>query len=126
MKKQPLRETLKRIGGGHLLTEKVDDLEKYWADIVRDVEGEQIKIGKDNYTADYEYNSNALSWGNEDVIIYMTPAYDGAKDIPVEYGDTGQKLGKIPLKTTGDVKKDKKWYINTIKKSLPKFLKKIK
>ena len=24
--KQPLRETLKRIGGGHLLTEKVDDL----------------------------------------------------------------------------------------------------
>ena len=56
----------------------------------------------------------------------MTPAYDGAKDIPVEDGDTGKKLAEIPLKTTGDVKIDKKWYIDPLKKSLPKFLKKIK
>ena len=124
--KQPLKEQLKKIGGGHLLTEKVDDLELYWADIVKDIEGDDFKIGKEVYTADYEYNSNALSWGNNDVIIYMTPAYDGVKYIPVEDGDTGKMLGKITLKTTGDVKKDTKWYLNTVKKSFPKFLKKIK
>ena len=56
----------------------------------------------------------------------MTPAYDGVKYIPVEDGDTGKMLGKITLKTTGDVKKDTKWYLNTVKKSFPKFLKKIK
>ena len=124
--KQPLREQLKKIGGGHLLNEKVDNLSDYWNDIVKDIEGDDIKIGKDKYTADYDYHSGALSWGNEDVIIYMTPGYDGVKYIPVEDGNTGKFYGKLPLKTTGDVKKDTKWYLNTIKRNLPKFLKKIK
>ena len=124
--KQPLKEQLKKIGGGHLLNEKVDNLSDYWNDIVKDIEGDDIKIGKDKYTADYDYHSGALSWGNNDVIIYMTPAYDGVKYIPVEDGDSARMIGKLPLKTTGDVKKDTKWYLNTIKKALPKILKKAK
>ena len=125
--KKPLKEMLKKIGGGHLLNEGDEKLADYWNNIVQDVEGEIIKIGKDKYTADYDFHSGALSWGSMDseVLLYMTPGYDGVKYIPVEDGNSGKFLGKLPLKTTNDEKKDKKWYVNTIKKSLPKFIKKI-
>ena len=56
----------------------------------------------------------------------MTPGYDGINGIPIEDGNTGKQYGRLPLKTTGDVKKDTKWYVNTIKKALPKILKKAK
>ena len=87
------------------------------------VEGDDFKIGKEVYTADYEYNSNALSWGNNDVIIYMTPAYDGVKYIPVEDGDTGDRLKTLKYNSTGDLKKDAKWYISNMKRYLPGIVK---
>jgi len=130
--KKPLKEMLKKIGGAHLLNEKPnfdkEKLQEYWHDIIQDVEGTMIKIGKDKYTADYDYHSGALSWGSMDseVLLYMTPGYDGQNSIPVEDGNSGKFHGTIPLKTTGDVKKDTKWYVNTIKKALPKILKKAK
>ena len=130
--KQPLKEMLKRIGGAHLLNEKPnfdkEKLQEYWHDIIQDVEGDDIKIGWTVFTADYDYHSGALSWGDadSDFIFYMTPGYDGINGIPIEDGNTGKQYGRLPLKTTGDVKKDTKWYLNTIKKALPKILKKAK
>ena len=116
-----IREEIQKINEDQKLTD-------YWADITQRVQGDFVKVGGEKYFSDWDYNSGALSWGdqNSDIIIFMTPAYDGVKYIPVEDGNTGKVLGKIPLKTTGNEKKDTKWYLDTVKKSLPKFIKKIK
>ena len=60
-------------------------------------------------------------------IFFATPAWEGDKYITFEEGwGSGVKLGKIPLKTTKDEKKDTKWYLATMKKHLPKLVKKLK
>ena len=118
--KQPLKEMLKKIGGGHLLNE--NKLQDYWDEITNEMDGK--KIGK--FWADVDMHTGGLSWGepNSDFHIYATPAWEGKKYIEFEEGMTGKDLGKVPLKTTGDKKKDTKWYLATMKKHLPKIVKK--
>ena len=84
MKKQPLKEMLKAIGGEHLLNE--NKLQDYWEEITNEMEGQ--KIGK--FWADVDMHTGGLSWGerNSDFHIYATPAWEGKKYIEFEEGMT--------------------------------------
>ena len=135
--KQPLREMLKKIGGGHLLTEGDDVLQDYWAELVSKIEGTMLSTSVGKFDADVDMNSGGLSWNGQEgdkpdgyeedyVYIFATPAWEGDKYITFEEGwGSGVKLGKVPLKTTMDKKKDTNWYLATMKKHLPKLVKKL-
>lgn len=109
-------------------------LEDYWANVLLDnpggIQKQQLKIGKLKFQADEDRNSGSISWGvinppeGQDYLIYATPAWEGSKYIEFEDGASGKQIGKVPLKTTKNEKKDFKWYIDTIKKTLPKVLNK--
>ena len=108
------------------INEGDDSLEKYWQDILdlSIIRKAKIKVGKTGFIPDVEYHSGSVGWVGDGFLIYATPAWDGQKYIPFEDGHTGKVLGKVPLKTTGVDRKDSKWYLDTIKRSLPKFIKK--
>jgi len=129
--KQPLKETLKRIGGGHLLKENSDmisyysdALGKYISQLRFDVRGWQMSL---------EYNTGSWEWTNKkfDSVVYATWGWEGKNEIPLE-SDMGDNLGKIKLKFKAsepedekNLKRDAKKYIDAMKKEFPKIEKKL-
>ena len=130
MKKQPLKETLKRIGGGHLLIENKkifkykNTLEAYLKQLRPSIKGWKFAV---------DHMSGAWEWYNpkfEDV-IYATWGWEGKNGIPLETSDgvvlkaAKLKFSKFDHEDADSIKKDAKKYIDTMKKELPKLQKKM-
>ena len=129
--KQPLKEMLKKIGGGHLLKEDKmvtyysDALGKYIKQLRPNIKG--WKFSLDHMTGSWEWGSSKF----EDV-LYATWGWEGKNEIPLETSDgdafKAVKLKLTPPKDATDekqLKKDAKKYIDTMKKEIPKIEKKI-
>lgn len=130
--KKPLKEMLKKIGGGHLLKEyndKVasysDELGEYLAQLRPNVKG--WKFSMQRMTGTWEWNHPKF----EDA-IYATWGWEGNNQIPVESSD-GHDCGTIKFKITPpkdsadekQLKKDAIKYIKTMQKEFPKIQKKL-
>ena len=127
--KQPLKETLKRIGGGHLLNEDSrrrghyltveeysDELGIYILGLRPKIAG--LKFNLDRMTGSWE-------WTSGDVVIYATYGWMGKHEVPIE--PIEQDVVKtLKYKHSGDLKKDAKWYISNMKRYLPGILKDLK
>ena len=130
--KQPLKETLMKIGGKHLLKEYNDDVATYSNEL-----GNYIRLLNPNirgWKFGVEHMTGSWYWENrkfEDV-IYATWGWEGKNQIPVETSD-GESFKSIKLKLDPkkslesklDIKKDVKKYIDKMKKEIPKIQKKI-
>ena len=121
--RKPLKETLKRIGGGHLLIEnkKISD---YSFELGKYIMGLRPKIS--GFKFDVEYMTGSWLWEKGDIAIYATWGWEGKKEVPIEDGDTGDRLKTLKYNSTGDLKKDAKWYISNMKRYLPGILKDLK
>ena len=130
--KQPLKEMLKKIGGGHLLENKAmvtyysDALGNYIKQLRPTIRG--WKFGIDRMTGSWEWENRKF-----ENIIYATWGWEGKNEIPIESSDgevfKAAKLKLTPPKedTTDDkqLKKDAIKYINVMKKEFPKIQKKL-
>ena len=138
--RQPLKEQLIRIGGGHLLKEYneqvarySDELGEYLSQLRPTVKGWKFSIQR--MTGTWEWNNRKF----EDA-IYATWGWEGKNNrIPYESSD-GAHLGTGKLKLTPpkgearfkgeskdekEMKKDAKKYLNFMKKEFPKIEKKL-
>ena len=120
--KKPLKEMLKKIGGGHLLKEdkKTDDysyeLGQYIKGLRPNIKGWKFSI---------EPNTHSWEWSHPgyEAAIYGTWGHEGKAQVPWESSD-GEVFGKPDkYKAKYDLKKDAQWYIKLAKKSIPKILK---
>jgi hypothetical protein len=130
--KQPLRESLIKIGGGHLLKEYNDKVSKYSDEL-----GGYIKLLRPNIRG-WKFGEERMtgSWYWEhpkfEDVIYATWGWEGKNEIPLETSD-GESFKTIKLKLTPkessadklDIKKDVKKYIDAMKKEIPKIQKKL-
>ena len=128
--KQPLKEMLKKIGGGHLLKEKKDDyvdFEQYaQEDLSYYIQGlrPSVKAGGATWKFDIDRQQGSWYWTSpkHEVDIYATYGWNGKEQI--EWEVEGEKIGKPDkYKAKYDLKKDAKWYIDNAKKAIPKILK---
>ena len=129
--KQPLKEMLKKIGGGHLLKEYNDKVAEY-----SDVLGQHLKHMRFDirgWQMDRDYHSGAWEWTNRkfENHFYATWGWDGKNEIPIET-DEGDSLPTIKQKFKGtdpddekQLKIDAKKYIQIMKKLIPKIEKKL-
>ena len=136
MKKQPLKEMLKAIGGGHLLTENadVDDYSQELGEYLHHIRIPPVK----GWTFTIDINSGAWMWdhvpGKFEDSIYATWGWMGKNQLTIEVGD-GVDLDirkKVNLKFKGldgfdekQMKIDAKKYIDAMKKEIPKIQKKM-
>ena len=130
--KKPLKEMLKKIGGGHLLKEYNKKVENYSLEL-----GDYIKLLKPKikgWKFGVERMTGSWYWEHskfEDV-VYATWGWEGKNEIPLQSSD-GEYLGRVKLKLTPkeslesklDVKKDVKKYLDAMKKEFPKIEKKL-
>ena len=140
--KQPLKEMLKKIGGGHLLTENkmvfyyMEHLGPYIQQLRPNIKGWKFTV---------DYMSGSWEWYNRkfEPVIYATWGWEGKDEIPIESSDgevfkaaklklkpsiSKAKVGKgVTADTTDEkqLKKDAIKYINVMKKEFPKIQKKI-
>ena len=130
--KQPLKETLKRIGGGHLLNEGKDEIFKYQEELEIYIKGLRPNIRGWKFAV--EYMTGSWEWTNRkfEPAIYATWGWEGKNEIPLESSDgdvfKAVKLKLTPSKDTTDekqLKKDAKKYIDAMKKEFPKIQKEI-
>ena len=68
---------------------------------------------------DVEYMTGSWLWEKGDIAIYATWGWEGKKEVPIEDGDTGDRLKVLKYNSTGDLAKDAKWYISNMKRYLP-------
>ena len=139
--KQPLRESLIKIGGGHLLNEVKDEIFRY-----KDaLEGylKQLRPNIRGWKFHTEHMTGSWYWENRkfEDIIYATWGWEGRNEIPLETSDgiafKAVKLKLNPKTIKSDdydridssdeksLKKDVKKYIDTMKKEFPKIQKKL-
>ena len=129
--KQPLRESLIKIGGGHLLKENKsmimnysDYLGAYLEQLRQNIRGWKLQV--DNMAGSWEWYNRKF----EDS-IYATWGWEGKNEIPLETSDGESfKAAKLKLKASEpedeqNLKRDAKKYIDTMKKEIPKIEKKI-
>jgi len=129
--KQPLRESLIKIGGGHLLNENKDmimyysdALGKYLEQLRPDIRGWKFSI--DRMTGSWEwFNRN---YGGS---IYATWGWEGKNEIPLESSE-GESFKTVKLKFKAsepedekNLKRDAKKYTQTMAKELAKIQKKL-
>ena len=129
--KQPLRETLKRIGGGHLLNENKDMI-MYYSDALGNYI-KQLRPTIKGWKFSIDHMTGSWEWSNrkfEDV-VYATWGWEGKNEIPLETSD-GESFKAVKLKFKAsepedekNLKRDAKKYIDTMKKEIPKIEKKI-
>ena len=129
--KQPLRETLKRIGGGHLLNENKDMI-MYYSDALGNYI-KQLRPTIKGWKFSIDHMTGSWEWSNrkfEDV-VYATWGWEGKNEIPLETSDGESfKATKLKLKVSEpeddkNLKRDAKKYIETMKKEIPKIEKKL-
>ena len=129
--KQPLKEMLKKIGGGHLLTENkmvfyyMEHLGPYIQQLRPNIRGWKFVV--ERMTGSWEWTNRKF-----EPAVYATWGWEGRNEIPLETSDgesfKAVKLKLTPPKDTTDekqLKKDAKKYIDTMKKELPKIEKKL-
>ena len=130
--KQPLRESLIKIGGGHLLKENknlvfdyMEHLGAYIKLLSPNIRG--WKFGIDRMAGSWEWYSSKF----KDVSIFATWGWEGRHEIPLETSDGDVfKAVKLKLKASEsedeqNLKRDAIKYINAMKKEFPKIQKKI-
>jgi len=130
--KQPLRESLIKIGGGHLLNENKDmimyysdALGKYIQQLRPNIRG--WKFGVDHMAGSWEWINGKF----RNVSVFATWGWEGKNEIPIETSDGDAfKAVKLKLKASEpeddkNLKRDAKKYIDTMKKEFPKIQKKL-
>ena len=92
--KKPLKEMLKKIGGGHLLKEYNDKVATYSDALGKYIEGLRFSIR--GWQMSTEYHSGSWEWTNKkfENHFYATWGWEGKNMIPLESSD-GVDLGKI-------------------------------
>ena len=140
--KQPLRESLIKIGGKHLLNEGKDEIFKYKDELEIYIQGLRPnirgwKFGVDHMSGAWEWQSTRV----KDVSIFATWGWEGREEIPLETSD-GDSLPAVKLKLNPktvkkddydtmdpsdekQLKKDSKKYLDKMKKEFPKIEKKL-
>ena len=140
--KQPLKEMLKKIGGGHLLKEYNDKVATYSNALGNYIRALRFDIR--GWQMDVEYHSGSWEWTNRkfENAFYATWGWEGKEEIPLETTDGDSfkaiKLKLNPKKIEKDdmdnsigykdqksLKRDAKKYIDKMKKELPKIEKEI-
>ena len=104
--KQPLKEMLKAIGGGHLLTEN-QDIADYSHELGEYIHHLRTKIK--GWAFSIEINTGSWEWYHpkfED-IIYATWGWEGRNEIPVETSD-GDSFKALKLKLKVSEPEDEK------------------
>ena len=114
--KKPLKEMLKKIGGGHLLKEN-DAVVKYSDELGAYVAGLRPKIAGLKFSV--EHNTGSWLWEDNKIGIYATWGWEGKQEVPIEPDDQAGVVKTLKYKYTGDLKKDAKWYISNMKRYLP-------
>ena len=129
--KQPLKETLMKIGGKHLLKEYNDDVATYSNEL-----GNYIRLLNPNirgWKFSIDHMAGSWEWYNskfEDA-LYATWGWEGKNEIPLETSDGESfKATKLKLKVSEpedekNLKRDAKKYIDAMKKEFPKIEKKL-
>ena len=129
--KQPLKEMLKKIGGGHLLKEYNDKVATYSDALGKYIRALRFDIR--GWQMDVEYHSGSWEWTNRkfENAFYATWGWEGKNEIPIET-DEGDDCGTIKQKFKGtdpedekQLKIDAKKYIALMKKEIPKIEKKL-
>ena len=124
--KKPLKETLKKIGGGHLLIEN-KKISEYSDELGIYIMGLRPKIG--NLKFSHERMTGTWAWAGRFIEIYATLGWEGKKEVPIEIGytehggDEGKVVKKLKYNPTFDLKKDAKWYISNMKRYIPGIVK---
>ena len=120
--KQPLKEQLIRIGGGHLLNEGPMAVTEYSNELGEYIRNSKPRIKNLKFSIDRQ--SGAWEWESGDISIYATWGWEGKKEVAIE-DDTGKVVKTLKYNHTGDLKKDAEWYISNMKRYLPGIVKDI-
>ena len=130
--KQPLKEMLKKIGGGHLLNENKDDyvdFEQYAEeDLSYYIQGlrPSVKALGATWKFDIDRQTGGWYWTSPkyEPDIYATYGWNGKQQVNWEID--GEKVGKVDkYKAKYDLKQDSKWYIDNAKKAISKMKKEV-
>ena len=128
--KQPLKEMLKKIGGGHLLTENkmvfyyMEHLGPYIQQLRPNIRGWKFVV--ERMTGSWEWTNRKF-----EPSVFATWGWEGKNEIPLETSDGDAfKAVKLKLKASEpedeqNLKRDAKKYIDTMKKEIPKIEKKL-
>ena len=123
--KQPLKEMLKKIGGGHLLTENkmvfyyMEHLGPYIQQLRPNIRGWKFVV--ERMTGSWEWTNRKF-----EPAVYATWGWEGRNEIPLETSDGDAfKAVKLKLKASepedeNNLKRDAKKYLDVMKKELPK------
>ena len=129
--KKPLKEMLKKIGGGHLLKEYNDKVANYSDALGKYIQNLRLGIRVWVFSTEYHYGSWAWTNKKFENHFYATWGWEGKNEIPLETSDGDAfKAVKLKLKV-GDPEDEKqlkdaaKKYINVMKKEFPKIEKKL-
>ncbi len=129
--KQPLRESLIKIGGRHLLKENknlvfdyMEHLGPYLYQLRPNIKGWRFQV--DRMAGSWEWTHSKF----EDA-VYATWGWEGKHEIPIESSD-GDDCGTVKLKLKvgnpedeKEMKVNAKKYLDTMRKNLPKIQKKL-
>ena len=130
--KQPLKEMLKKIGGGHLLNENKDDyvdFEQYAEeDLSYYIQGlrPSVKALGATWKFDIDRQTGGWYWTSPkyELDIFATYGWNGKQQVNWEIDD--KKVGKVDkYKAKYDLKQDSKWYIDNAKKAISKMKKEV-
>ena len=130
--KQPLKETLKRIGGRHLLKENknlvfdyMEHLGPYLQQLRPSIKGWKFQV--DRMAGSWEWYNPKF----KDVSVFATWGWEGRHEIPLETSDGDAfKAVNCKLKVGNpedekEMKVNAKKYLDVMKKEFPKIQKKI-
>ena len=129
--KKPLKETLIKIGGGHLLKENKDLVFYYMEHLGPYIQ--QLRPNIRGWKFVVERMTGSWEWTNRkfEPAVYATWGWEGRNEIPLETSDGDVfKAVKLKLKASEpedeqNLKKDAKKYLDAMKKEFPKIQKKI-
>ena len=129
--KQPLKETLMRIGGAHLLNENKDMIVYYSDALGKYIQ--QLRPNIRGWKFEVERMTGSWEWTNRkfEPSVFATWGWEGKNEIPLETSDGDAfKAVKLKLKASEpedeqNLKRDAKKYIDTMKKEIPKIEKKL-
>ena len=128
--KQPLKEMLKKIGGGHLLTENkmvfyyMEHLGPYIQQLRPNIRGWKFVV--ERMTGSWEWTNRKF-----EPAVYATWGWEGRNEIPLEssdgeyFGEARFKLKASEPEDENNLKRDAKKYLDVMKKEFPKIEKKI-
>ena len=130
MDKMELMRAIQKIKQSGAIAEKKNELsetsddyaEKFQNHISKKYDGKMIdgwKLDVDQFSGGFSFNKKGAS-----VVIFATPFWEGNDSIQVDVQnletDDYKSLKAVPLKATGDLKKDEMAYMAAVKKVLAK------